>query len=78
MRTTITVDDDVYAEMQRLRREEGLGPSAAINALARRGMVRAETSAQRYVHHARAMGSRVDLTNIGEVLDLLDQPTAAR
>lgn len=74
MRTTITIDDDVYAEMQRMRRDQGLGPSVALNTLARRGMLARPQGREPYVHEARAMGARVDLSNIGEVLDLLDEP----
>lgn len=77
-RITLTIDDDVYAQMQRMRREDGLSPSAAINALARRGLVEGRAPGRRYVHHARAMHQRVDLTSIGEVLDSLDQPLSSR
>lgn len=38
MRTTVTIAPDVYAEIERLRREDGLGPSEALNQLARRGL----------------------------------------
>lgn len=71
MRTTITVADDVHAELERLRRTEGLGPSEALNLLARRGMAAPRPRAD-YVHQPRALGIRVDVMNIGEVLDLLD------
>lgn len=72
MRTTITVAEDVAAEMERLRRQEGLGPSDALNLLARRGMARARLPRIRYVHASDALGLRVDVSNIGDVLDLLD------
>ena len=72
MRTTVTIADDVYAEMERLRREEGLGPSEALNLLARRGMTAPRTDYV-YVHRSYPLGAKVDLTNIGEVLDMLDQ-----
>lgn len=77
MRTTITIADDVYAEMERLRREEGLGPSEAINTLARRGM---EAPRVDYVYEPVAVDlgvARYDYTNIGEVLDLLDAEGAS-
>lgn len=75
MRTTIGLDPDVEAAVDRLRRDEGLGLSEAVNTLARRGMV---TSRQgdRYTTTSRSMGARIDITNIGEVLDLLDQDDA--
>lgn len=72
MRTTVTIADDVFAEMERLRREEGLGPSEALNLLARRGMA-AKASQPDYVHRSFPMGLKLDVANIGEVLDLLDQ-----
>lgn len=76
MRTTITIADDVYAEMERLLREEGLGPSEAINTLARRGMARPGRVDYVYTPVSFDMGYRVDITNVGEVLDLLDQEDA--
>ncbi len=73
MRTTITVADDVFAEMERMRREEGLGPSEALNTLARRGMQARGRMEVDYVHPTRDLGVLVDVANIGEVLELLDQ-----
>lgn len=72
MRTTLTLADDVAAEVERLRREEGLGLSAALNLLARRGMVASQEAAP-YVHRTADLGLKVDVSNIGEVLDLLDE-----
>ena len=67
MRTTITVADDVLAEMERLRREDGLGPSEALMMPARRGM--ANTNACKpYEHRTAPMGMKVDVANMGEVL----------
>lgn len=67
----MTLDNDVEAAIERLRRERGLGRSEALNELARRGMV-AEAAAPRYVHRAADLGLRVDVTNVGDVIDLLD------
>lgn len=71
VRTTVTLADDVVAELDRLRREEGLGPSAALNHLVRRGMSAGPRTT--YVHRSADVGVKVDVTNIGEVLDLLDE-----
>ena len=71
MRTTITVADDVFAEMERLRRADGLGPSEALNLLARRGMA-ARPRPVDYVHESRELGIQIDVMNVGEVLELLD------
>lgn len=38
IRTTVTLGDDVHAEMERLRRDEDLRPSEALDLLARQGM----------------------------------------
>jgi len=77
MRTTITVADDVLAEMERLRREDGLGPSDALMTLARGGI--SNTNAHKpYEHRTAPMGMKVDVANIGDVLELLDDEAVLR
>lgn len=72
MRTTVTLDDDVEAAVARLRREQGLGVSEALNQLARRGLaVRDQPAA--YRHRSADLGIRIDVTNISDVLELLDE-----
>lgn len=72
MRTTVVIDSDVASEIERLRRE-GKGLSEALNLLARRGMTRAPSSkAVKYTHRTARIGLKVDVTNIADVLDLLD------
>lgn len=70
VRTTTDLDDDVRAAVERLRAERGIGLSEAVNQLARGGLKPA--GRKRYVHHSTSLGLRVDVTNIGDVLDLLD------
>ena len=73
MRTTFTLDDDVAAAVEALRREEGIGPSEAVNRLIRRALsVRPQR--EPYEHRSVSMGARVDVADIGAVLDLLDSP----
>jgi hypothetical protein len=72
MRTTFTLDDDVAAAVERLRREEGIGISEAVNRLIRRGLAR-PTRRHRYEHRSADVGLKVDVTDIGAVLDLLDE-----
>ena len=73
MRTTIDLDPDVLAAVERLRAELKLGLSAAVNTLARRGLT-APRADYVYTPITFAMHSRLDdLDNIGEVLELLDQ-----
>jgi hypothetical protein len=72
MRTTVVIDSDVAGEIERLRRE-GMGLSEALNLLARRGMARRPSSeAIKYKHRTSRIGLKVDVTNIADVLDLLD------
>ncbi|MGM0385096.1 MAG: CopG family transcriptional regulator [Actinomycetota bacterium] len=71
MRTTVNLDPDVEAEVARLRREKGLGVSDAVNALARRGMT-AQLRPDRFIQRTASLDAKVDVTNIAEVLDLLD------
>lgn len=71
MRTTLMLADDVAAEVERLRREEGMGLSAAVNWLIRAGMNR-QSPRNTYVHRSTDLGLMVDVTDIGAVLDLLD------
>lgn len=72
MRTTIDLDDDVRLAVQRLRAARGMGLSEAVNALARAGLKPA--GRKRYVHKSASLGLRIDVSNVGDVLDLLDRP----
>lgn len=71
MRTTVTLDDDVAAEIERLRRVTGIGLSEAVNLLVRSGIAR-PTERPVYKQSATDMGQRIDVTDIGGVLELLD------
>lgn len=71
MRTTFTLDHDVAAEVDRLRRQEGLGLSEAVNALIRAGMARREPQTP-YRHRSVDLGLKIDVADVGAVLDLLD------
>jgi metal-responsive CopG/Arc/MetJ family transcriptional regulator len=71
MRTTITLDDDVAAAVDEIRRREGAGVSEAVNRLIRAGLVRSPTNPA-YRHQSRDLGLKIDIATIGEVLDLLD------
>lgn len=75
MRTTITFDDDTAAAVEHFRRERGLGLSAAVNELVRRATARQEPTG-RFVQRTSAAHATMDLTNIGEVLEILDGPRA--
>lgn len=74
MRTTITLEPDVAAAIEKVRREEGIGPSEAVNRLVRAGLA-ASSSKPRAEFHQRSapLGLTVDVSNVGDVLDLLDE-----
>ena len=71
MRTTFTLDDDVAAKVERQRRERGVGISEVVNDLIREAMARPRKR-RPYVHRSVPVGLKVDVANIGDVLDLLD------
>ncbi len=77
MRTTITVADDVAAEMERLRREEGMGPSEALNTLARRGMTQSKP-ARRYRARTHDLGLRIDVSDVAAALELIEDEALRR
>ncbi len=72
MRTTVTLARDVAAAVEGLRRSEGVGVSEAVNRLVRDGLA-APAAASRYEHTSFQMDQRIDVTDIGEVLSLLDE-----
>ena len=75
MRTTVTLDPDVEAAIDRLRRERGLGLSEALNRLARAGLT-VRTSYPRFRQRRAKLGLRIDVTNVAEAIEQLDGPTA--
>jgi Arc/MetJ family transcription regulator len=75
MRTTIELDDDTEAEVQRLRREENRGVSEAVNELIRRGMLQKQRR-EPFVPITRELGLKIDVSNIAEALDYLEGPEA--
>lgn len=71
MRTTVKLDQDVAAAVERLRRERGLGLSESVNELVRRGL-RAQAEPVPFRQTTRALGLQIDVTNVAEALDELD------
>lgn len=75
MRTTIDLADDVAAAVERVRRERGIGLSAAVNELARAGLappVRSKPFRQRTF----SLGAGLDVSNVADALETLDGPSA--
>ena len=71
MRTTINLDPDVAAAAERLRREQHLGLSEAVNELARAGL-RARHEHKPFRQRSRDIGVRVDVSNVAEALEILE------
>lgn len=73
MRTTVTLDPDVAAAVEAARRERGLGLSEAINELVRAGLT-VKPPRRRFRQETVAMNLLVDVTNIGEALEVAEGP----
>ena len=73
MRTTITLDADVAAALEQLRRAEGRGMSEVVNDLVRAGL---STPAPRrvFVQQTADLGPGIDITNVAEALEQLEGP----
>lgn len=76
MRTTITFDPDTAAQVEHLRRERAIGVSAAVNELIRRGLMAGAVPRSRFVQQTSAGHARLDVTNVAEVIELVDGPAA--
>lgn len=71
MRITITLEDDVAAELRRLRDDLELSTSEAVHVLARRGMA-AQMWTTPYRQAPIDLGAMAGATNTAAVEDLLD------
>ena len=72
MRTTVSLDPDIVAAVQRLRATTGVGLSEAIHQLVRHGLTASTMPRRRFSQRAAEIGLRVDVTNIADVLESLD------
>lgn len=71
MRTTIEFDADTTAAIEELRRDAGLGVSAAVNELIRRGLL-SPRPRQAFRQETRRLGLQIDVSNVAEALDILE------
>lgn len=77
MRTTVTLHEDVARAVERMRRRRGSGVSEVVNELIRSGLAaQANASREPFRQRTSAMSPRLDVTNVSEVLDVIDGPTA--
>ena len=76
MRTTLTIDDDIAARIETLRRERGLSYKKAVNTILRDGLEHRATrpAAKRYRTKSRKLGFRpgVDPTKLNQLADELE------
>ncbi|MBV9382012.1 MAG: ribbon-helix-helix protein, CopG family [Streptosporangiaceae bacterium] len=73
MRTTLTLDDDVAAAVQRLREERHIGLSEAVNELIRAGLA-APARRRTFRQRTANLGLRVDVSSVAGALERLDGP----
>ena len=73
MRTTVALDDDVAAAVDRVRRERGLGLSEALNELVRRGMA-SKPAPPPFRQPTANLGVGIDVRNVAEALEELEGP----
>jgi Arc/MetJ family transcription regulator len=75
MRTTLSLDDDVAAAVQRLREERHIGLSDAVNELIRAGLsVPARRTA--FLQRTASVGLRIDVSSVADAMERLDGPDA--
>lgn len=69
------VDADTAKAVEALRRERGLGVSAAVNELIRRALL-AQGPPKPFVAQTFRLGIAIDVSNVTDALDLLEGPSA--
>lgn len=75
MRTTLSLDDDVAAAVQRLREERHIGMSEAVNELIRAGLV-VPSKRRSFRQRTAKLGLRIDVSSVPDALERLDGPEA--
>lgn len=71
----MSLEADVAAAVAKVRREQGLGVSEAINVLVRQGLVQRARVGQEPFHlRTHRLGLAVDVHNVAEALEQLDGP----
>lgn len=73
MRTTVTLDDDVAAAVEQLKRERSIGLSEAVNELVRRGLL-ARQPRKRFRQQSEPLGLKIDVTCVARAIEELEGP----
>lgn len=68
MRTTVNLEKDVAAAVERLRRERSIGLSEAVNTLVRQGL-RSPKRRPPFVQRTARVGLKIDVTNVAEAIE---------
>ena len=71
----MSLDDDVVAAVEEIRRTRHVGVSEAVNELARAGMA-APRRRRSFRQRSSELGIRIDVSNVAEAMDVLDGPGA--
>jgi len=74
MRTTIQLDDDVAAAVERVRRARDIGLSEAVNELVRAGLREKRPKRIIFRQQSRRLDLRIDVTNVAEALERMEGP----
>jgi len=73
MRTTVNLDDDVAAAVRRIRDENHVGLSEAVNELARAGLATtAHRSRRAFKQRSAKLGLQVDVANVADAIERLE------
>jgi Arc/MetJ family transcription regulator len=75
VRTTLSLDDDVAAAVQRIREERHIGLSDAVNELIRAGLA-APARRAKFRQRTTNLRLRIDVSNVADALERLDGPEA--
>lgn len=70
----MSLDADVAAAVEQLRKARHIGLSAAVNELARAGLAAAPRRRQPFTQRTFALGAKIDVSNIAEALEILEGP----
>lgn len=71
----MTLDDDVARMVEQMRRERGVGLSAALNEMARRGAAQKVGGPAPFVQTVSSMGgARVPIDDIAGALEIIEGP----
>jgi metal-responsive CopG/Arc/MetJ family transcriptional regulator len=74
VRTTVSLEPDVAAAVERLRRREGIGMSEAVNRLIRSGLGRPERRSRVRLETSE-LGLRIDVSNVADALEVAEDPS---